>query len=220
MAQLVLPAEPNSSKTRCSSERMGQTHVWTPYHFIEPCSAYYAGSANNPRIYSRWQDMTGVYRIRDLEEHGGGGRGEVEALGQLFLGIVLGHVALDHHRLGSALLADQQHALDTPSNITHRSIVFARWRQCGLPIHTRLHGRVLLADQKHALRHTSMSISMSMSTSCYHTGSIKPHRSRHQHPSIVFERWGQCAPSSNTWLLGGTLHALNRPPDIRRINVT
>ena len=46
-----------------------------------------------------------------LEQHRRRGRREVDALRQLLLRVVLGHVALDHHRLGRTLFSDQQHSL-------------------------------------------------------------------------------------------------------------
>ena len=42
-----------------------------------------------------------------LEQHRSGGGREVDALRELFLGVVLVHVTLDHHRLGRALLTNQ-----------------------------------------------------------------------------------------------------------------
>ena len=50
-------------------------------------------------------------RFTDLEHVGRAGRREVEALGQVRVGILRAHVALYHHRLGCALFSDQQHCL-------------------------------------------------------------------------------------------------------------
>ena len=49
--------------------------------------------------------------MTDLEHHGCGSRGEVEALAHVHVRVVPGHVALDHHSLGCSLLTNQQHSL-------------------------------------------------------------------------------------------------------------
>ena len=46
-----------------------------------------------------------------LKEHGCRCRREVEALEEVFLWVVLGCIALEHHSLGSTLLSNQQDSL-------------------------------------------------------------------------------------------------------------
>ena len=59
--------------------------------------------------------------MKYLEHHGCGSRGEVEALAHVHVGVVLGHVAFDHHGLGGALLTDQQHSLKAQRVISAKS---------------------------------------------------------------------------------------------------
>ena len=47
----------------------------------------------------------------NLEHEWRSGRGEVERLSQVVLGIVLVHVTVDHDRFGGTLFSDQQHGL-------------------------------------------------------------------------------------------------------------
>ena len=48
-------------------------------------------------------------RLSYLEHVGRGSAGEVERLAHVQLGVVVRHVAVNHHRLGRSLLTNQQH---------------------------------------------------------------------------------------------------------------